>query len=70
LQANPTDIAQTISDLSFTLSTGQTTGTLASSSGQQMTVNSDFTFSLGPTVSTGWALNSTAGGLPIYWPPR
>ena len=46
LQANPTDVAQLISDLDFTLSNGITTGTLASSSGQQITVHSNGTFSL------------------------
>src|SRR5215831_5587433 len=37
LQVNPTDVAQTLSDLDFVLSNGATTGTLASSSGQQIT---------------------------------
>ena len=62
LQANPTDVAQTLSDLVFTLSTGQTTGTLTSSSGQQITVNSGGTFTLGPTTATGWGLNNNVSG--------
>src|SRR5689334_13567325 len=57
LLANPTDVAQLISDLSFTLSNGAATGTLASSSGQQLTVNSNGSFSLGSTIATGWGLN-------------
>ena len=68
LQANPTDVAQTLSDLVFTLSTGQTTGTLTStsSSGQQITVNSGGTFTLGPTTATGWGLiNNVSGGLQL-----
>jgi hypothetical protein len=57
LEANPTDVAQLISDLSFTLSGGQTSGTLASSSGQEITVNKNpNTYTLGSTVSTGWDL--------------
>ena len=60
LQANPTSVIQNISDLAFTLSTGQTSGTLFSSSGQERTVNGDGTFSPGPTVATGWALDATA----------
>ena len=66
LQANPTDVAQTLSDLVFTLSAGQTSGTLTSSSGQQITVNSGGTFTLGPTASTGWGLkNNVSGGLQL-----
>jgi len=62
LQANPTDIAQTISNLDFVLSSGITTGTLTSSSGQQITVNSNGTFTIGPTTSTGWGLNQNVNG--------
>ena len=65
LLANPTDVAQLLSDLSFTLSNGATTGTIASSSGQEITVNNNGTFSTGSTVDTGWALNSTATGLQL-----
>lgn len=65
LQANPTTVAQLISDLDFKLSNGATSGTLHSSSGQEITVNSDGTFSLGSTVATGWALNSISGGLQL-----
>ena len=62
LEANPTDVAQLLSDLDFVLSTGQTTGTLSSSSGQEITVNSGGTFTLGSTVSTGWVLNNNVSG--------
>jgi PEP-CTERM motif-containing protein len=65
LLANPTDVAQLISDLSFTLSNGATSGTIASSSGQELTVAGDGTFTTGSTVATGWALNSTATGLQL-----
>lgn len=62
LQANPTDVAQLISDLDFVLSNGATTGTLSSSSGQEITVNGGGTFTLGNTVSTGWGLNNNVSG--------
>jgi hypothetical protein len=62
LLANPTDVAQLISDLSFTLSNGVATGTLASSSGQQITVNSGGSFTLGSTTSTGWGLSQNING--------
>jgi len=66
LEANPTDVAQTISDLDFMLSNGATTGTLSSSSGQEVTVNGNGTFTLGSTGSTGWGLNdNVSGGLQL-----
>jgi hypothetical protein len=59
LQANITDVAQALSDLFFTYSGSNLSGqTLTSSSGQEITVASNGTFSLGPTVSSGWALSS------------
>jgi hypothetical protein len=65
LLANPTDVAQLLSDLSFNLSNGATTGTIASSSGQEITVDNTGTFTIGSTVDTGWQLNSTATGLQL-----
>jgi PEP-CTERM motif len=66
LYANPTDVAQLISDLDFTLSNGATSGTLQSSSGQQITVNGDGSYTLGSTGSTGWGLNqNVSGGLQL-----
>ena len=66
LEANPTDVAQTISDLDFMLSDGAVTGTLSSSSGQEITVNGNGTFTLGSTGSTGWGLNdNVSGGLQL-----
>ena len=66
LEANPTSIAQLISGLDFTLSNVATTGTLASSSAQGITVNAGGTFLLGATGATGWGLNnSVSGGLQL-----
>jgi hypothetical protein len=61
LQANPRDVGQLISDLVFTLNTGQTVGTLSSSSGTEITVNGNGTTTVGSTVSTGWSLSSSGG---------
>src|SRR5690242_18186903 len=62
LQANIKDVAQAISDISFTLTGGLSASgaTLGTNTGQEITVNSNGSFTLGPTVSTGWAL-STSG---------
>ena len=62
LLANPTDVAQLISDFDFVLSNGATTGTLTSSSGQAITINADQSSTLGSTGSTGWGLNNNVGG--------
>lgn len=56
LYANPTAVAQLISGLDFSIS-GFSTGSLTSSSGEEVTVASDGTPSLGSTVATGWALS-------------
>lgn len=65
LQANPTDVAQLISDLSFVLSNGATSGTIVSSAGQEVTIATNGTPTLGAVVATGWGLNSTATGLQL-----
>jgi len=62
---NPKTVAQNISGLSFVLSSGQTTGSLSSSSGEQLNVASDGSYSLGSEVSTGWNLSSISGGMKL-----
>ena len=62
LLANPKSVGQLISDLDFLLSNGATTGTLFSSSGQQITVNSGGTSSTGSTGVTGWGVNNNVSG--------
>jgi len=60
LWPNPTDVAQLLSDLSFTLSNGSLAGSsLGSSSGQEITVAGNGSFTLDGTVSTGWAYSFT-----------
>jgi hypothetical protein len=58
LLANPKNIAQCISDLSFVLGGGQTSGSLASSSGTQRFVAADGTWTTGSTGSTGWGVDA------------
>jgi hypothetical protein len=62
LLANPTDVAQLLSDLSFVLSGGQTSGTLSSSSGQKVDIDKSGNLTLGSTTSTGWGLNNNVSG--------
>ena len=62
LLANPTNVAQLISDFDFVLSSGQTTGTLSSSSGQAITIGSGGTSTLGSTGTTTWHLNNNFNG--------
>lgn len=60
LLVDPRSIADCISGLSFTLSSGQTAGTLGSSAGRERTIASNGTFTDGAVVSTGWALSGTS----------
>jgi hypothetical protein len=63
LISNPTGVGQNISDLFFTLSNGVTSGSLTSSSGTELTVNGNGTYSVGSTVSTGWILTFSGSSL-------
>ena len=59
LEANPTSVIQNLSDLEFTFSQDVFPSAIGGSdSGQEITVASDGTFSLGSTVSTGWGLSA------------
>ena len=60
---DPTSVVQAISDLLFTISTGQNTGTISSSSGVERTINSNGTYTLGSPVSTGWSLTTQGSSL-------
>jgi len=61
LLPNPTSAGQLVSDISFSLTTGQTSGTLGANSGVEITVASDKSFKLGSSVSTGWQLTTSSG---------
>src|SRR5262249_848702 len=64
LLANPTDVGQLVSDLSFHIAgtTGNITGSLTGSSGQEVTVAGNGTTSFGGSPSTGWAFTGGTGG--------
>lgn len=65
-QANVKDVAQNISDLFFTLSSGNAgTATIGTSSGLKRTVNSNKTYTDGGTVATGWALTKVGAGFEL-----
>jgi hypothetical protein len=65
LQANPTDIAQALSDLSFTLDVSTAGSTLPLSSGQEITVNGNGTTSTGATVPAGWVLSASGSSVTL-----
>jgi len=62
LLVNPNDVSQLISDFDFKLSNNATTGTLTSSSGQQITIGAGGSTTLGSTTSTGWGVNDNVNG--------
>jgi hypothetical protein len=57
-QANPTSVIQCISGLSFTLSTGQTSGSLSSFSADARTIADGGAFTDAAAVTTHWQLQS------------
>jgi len=65
LEADPISVIQCISGLGITLSGGQTTGSLTSSSGLARTVNSGGSFTDGSAVPTGWMLTGSLPGISL-----
>ncbi|HUS08190.1 MAG TPA: PEP-CTERM sorting domain-containing protein [Bryobacteraceae bacterium] len=64
LQTNPTSVIQALSDLAFTFSTGQTAGSLTSSSTTYVDIATNGTYAISGSGTTGWALETnTNGGL-------
>lgn len=64
LQTDPTNVAQLISDLFFTVSNGGTaltSGTYTSGSGQGVTVNGNGTATALGSINTTWALTNSSG---------
>jgi len=59
LETDPTAIGQCISGLAFTLSGGQTGGTLTSSLGRERTINSNGTYTDGAIVPAGWLFSGS-----------
>ena len=60
---DPKSVVQNVSDLKFTVSTGQNTGTLTGSSALERTVNSGGSYSNGSLVSSGWSLTTLGSAL-------
>ncbi len=65
LQADPRSVTQCLSGLQFTVSTGQSSGSLTSSSGVERTVASDGTFVDGSATAMGWSLSTVGGDLKL-----
>ena len=65
LQDNPTSVIQSLSDFELTLSTGQTSASLTSSSALERTIASNGTFTNGAVVSTGWAADLSDIGVHV-----
>jgi hypothetical protein len=62
LEGNPTDIAQNISDLLFTVSNDPTpTATISSSSGREISIDKDGNATTGSLVATGWGVEIDGG---------
>jgi hypothetical protein len=62
LLADPINVIQALSDLSFTLDDETLgSGTLGASAAQEITIAGDGTFTTGGTVATGWVLSGTGG---------
>jgi hypothetical protein len=62
-QADPHSVIQNLSDLFFTLDTGQHSGTLASTVGQEVTVAGNGTYTLGAILGDiGWVLSTSGSG--------
>jgi len=66
LESNPKDVAECISALGFAITTGQTAGSLTSSSGKERSVaKTGGGFTDGSTVSTGWGMLTSGGGFEL-----
>lgn len=63
LQVDQKAVAQNVSDLLFTINTGQNSGTIAASSGLERTINSGGSYTNGSTVATGWSLSTSGSAL-------
>jgi hypothetical protein len=61
LLANPKGVSQDLSGLAFTVSTGQTAGSIIADSAIPRTVSGDGSFTDGAAVSAGWDLSSAGG---------
>lgn len=58
LTADPGSVAQCLSALFFSITTGQSSGSLTSGSGMERTIATDGTYTDGSIVAAGWALQT------------
>jgi len=65
LQADPRSVTQALSGFQFHLSSGQTVGSLTSSTGVERTVAANGAFTNGGSASTGWSLSKTGSDLKL-----
>ena len=61
LESNPKSDIENINSFSFILSTVPSAFSVLSSNGTEVTINSDGTYTVGSSVSTGWLLTSLGG---------
>jgi len=66
LIVNERSVAQNVSDIAFTLDTGQTSGSITSSSGLERTVHADKTYTDGSVVAAGWKIGTLTLGSTTY----
>ena len=62
LLANPTDVAQVLSDLMFSINAPTAGTTLSTSSAQEISIDGSGHATLGATGTTGWTLSSPGSG--------
>ena len=63
LLGNPTSVGQLLSNFEFSLSSSLSALAHMNSSAQERMVNADHSFTEGSTISTGWALQASGGGV-------
>ena len=65
LQVDPRSVTQAISGFQFHLSSGETVGSLTSSSGVERTIADNGAFTNGASAASGWSLSKTGSDLKL-----
>ena len=65
LQANPTSVVQNLSGLQFKISSGQNSGSIASSAGVERNIAADGAFADAGSAPTGWSLSAVGSDLKL-----
>ncbi|MDP6637205.1 MAG: PEP-CTERM sorting domain-containing protein [Phycisphaerae bacterium] len=66
LQIDPKSVVQNLSGLVFSISSGENSGTVTSSSGLPRTIDNDGVYSDGAAVDTGWELGTLGEALHLH----